>query len=242
MGTTPETAHHLPSSNKANGLPRKRHWWRWVLASIVVIVVLVVGAIGSFVNQPGPSRLSLPSAAANRPVGPLDGRWDVATGSVVGFRVQASAIGFSNDTVGRTSTVIGTLAVSGNQITSAKFDVDLTTVKVGEKAPPAVATTLDTKNHPTASITLTQPVALSPTFTEGATITSTSIGQLTLHGVSHPVTLTTRQRRDGTTLQVAGSIPAAFSDWGIKGPQGYGFLGSIANHGVAEFLLVLNRA
>jgi hypothetical protein len=35
--------------------------------------------------------------------------------------------------------------------------------------------------------------------------------------------------------------PFAFSDWAIKEPGGFGFLGSLANHGVAEFLLVLNR-
>ncbi len=49
-------------------------------------------------------------------------------------------------------------------------------------------------------------------------------------------------RRDGSALQVAGSIPVTLSDWGIKAPAGYGFLGSLADHGVAEFLLVLHRA
>jgi hypothetical protein len=38
-----------------------------------------------------------------------------------------------------------------------------------------------------------------------------------------------------------GSIPIAFSRWDIKGPAGFGFLGSLADHGIAEFLLVLDR-
>jgi hypothetical protein len=29
--------------------------------------------------------------------------------------------------------------------------------------------------------------------------------------------------------------------WGIKGPGGFGFLGSLADHGMAEFLIVLHR-
>ena len=43
-------------------------------------------------------------------------------------------------------------------------------------------------------------------------------------------------RRDGTTLRVAGSIPVAFSAWGIKAPASFG---SLAGHGTAEFLLTL---
>jgi hypothetical protein len=50
-----------------------------------------------------------------------------------------------------------------------------------------------------------------------------------------------RQVCDGTALQVAGSIPVTFSTWDITGPSGYGFLASLANHGVAEFLLILHR-
>jgi hypothetical protein len=63
-----------------------------------------------------------------------------------------------------------------------------------------------------------------------------------MHGVSHPVTVTISGRRDGSALQAAGSIPVAFSDWGIKAPGGAGFLGSLANHGAAEFRLVLHRS
>lgn len=48
-------------------------------------------------------------------------------------------------------------------------------------------------------------------------------------------------RRDGTTLQAAGSIPVSFAEWGIQGPGGLGFFGSLANHGSAEFLLTLKR-
>ena len=55
------------------------------------------------------------------------------------------------------------------------------------------------------------------------------------------MTFTVSGRRDGTALQVAGSIPVTFSAWDIKGLSGYGFLGSLADHGVAEFLLVLHR-
>jgi hypothetical protein len=43
-------------------------------------------------------------------------------------------------------------------------------------------------------------------------------------------------------LQAAGSIPVAFTGWHIKVPGGFGVLGSLASHGIAEFRLVLRRS
>jgi hypothetical protein len=42
-------------------------------------------------------------------------------------------------------------------------------------------------------------------------------------------------------VQLAGSIPVAFRGWAIRGPKGYGLLGSLADHGIAEFLLILRH-
>ena len=43
----------------------------------------------------------------------------------------------------------------------------------------------------------------------------------------------------GTAGRVAGSLPVEFHRFGITEPAGYGFLGSLADRGTAEFLLVL---
>jgi hypothetical protein len=48
-------------------------------------------------------------------------------------------------------------------------------------------------------------------------------------------------RRDGPDLQVAGSIPVDLAYWGIRDPAGAGVLGSLADHGEAEFRLTLTR-
>jgi polyisoprenoid-binding protein YceI len=212
-----------------------------VAASVVGLVVLLVLAVGLFIKlQPAPAPLVLPSGAASAPAGPLDGSWDVAAGSLAGFRVKETALGFSNDTVGRTSAVTGTLVMSGAQLTSAAVRVDLTAVKVGGKTQPQFAKSLGTARYPAATFTLTRPVTLSPAFASGATVRVTATGLLELNGASRQVTFTVSGRRDGTALQVAGSIPVTFSAWDIKGPSGYGLLGSLADHGVAEFLLVLH--
>jgi polyisoprenoid-binding protein YceI len=221
---------------------RKRHWGRWVAAGVVGLVVLLVLAVGLFIKfQPAPAPLALPGGAASAPAGPLDGTWHIAAGSVAGFRVQETALGFSNDTVGRTSAVTGALVMSGGRLASAAIRVDLTAVKVGGKTQPQFAKSLGTARYPEATFTLTGPVTLSPAFAAGATIRVTATGLLELNGVSRQVTFTASGRRDGTVLQVAGSIPVTFSAWDIKRPSGYGFLGSLADRGVAEFLLILHR-
>jgi polyisoprenoid-binding protein YceI len=222
--------------------PRKRHRRRWILVGFVTLVVLVAVAAGAFIKlQPVPAPLRLPTAAAGTPVGPLDGTWDVAAGSVAGFRVQETILGLSNDTVGRTDAVTGTIAFSGSRVTSAAFRIDLAAIKDGGKPQPQFAKSLGTRDQPFATFTLSQPVTLRSAFSSGAAITAAATGLLTMHGASRLVTVTLSGRRAGAELQVAGLIPIAFSDWGIKAPHGYGVFGSLASHGVAEFLLILHR-
>jgi polyisoprenoid-binding protein YceI len=206
-----------------------------------VAIVLVAMSVGSVSSKAAPSRLGLPSAAASTPIGPLDGRWKIVDGSVAGFRVQVTEVGTAKDSVGRTKAVAGNIAISANRVTSARFRVDLSTVKVAGKAAPQFVSSLETQRYPRATFTLTQPTTLSSTLRSGETVMGKVTGQLAMHGASRPVTFTVSERRDGPSLQIAGSTPIAFTDWGIKGPKGYGFLGSVADHGMAEVLLVLQR-
>jgi polyisoprenoid-binding protein YceI len=221
---------------------RKRHWRRWIAAGVAGLVVLLVLAVGLFIKlQPSPAPLVLPAGGTSGQHGPLDGRFEVTPGSLAGFRVQETALGMSNDTVGRTSAVTGAVVVSVGRLTSAAVRVDLTAVTVNGKPQPQFAKSLDTRRYPEATFILDQPVTLGSAFASGATIRVTAIGRLELNGISRPVTATVSGRRDGTALQVAGSIPVTFSTWDITGPSGYGFLASLANHGVVEFLLILHR-
>jgi polyisoprenoid-binding protein YceI len=239
---TNQTKPRTPAPIVPGRSSRKHHWWRWALAGAAVLVVLVVAAVGILIKlQPAPPPLTLPSGAASAPAGPIDGTWKAGASSVAGFRLQESALGMSNDVVGRTNTVTGTILISGDTVTKATFRIGLTTIKIGGKTQPQIAKSLGTQDHPTATLTLTQPVTLGSAFTSGATITATATAYLTMNGSSHPVTITISGRRDGSALQAAGSIPITLSTWGIKEPARYGFLGSLANHGAAEFLLLLHR-
>jgi hypothetical protein len=222
---------------------RRRHWWRWILGGAVALVALITAIAGLAVKlQPSPAPLVLPTGAAAAPVGPLNGTWDVAPGSLAGFRVRETAVGMTNETVGRTSDVTGTVVISGDTVTSATFRVNLATVKVGGKQQPQFAESLGTASHPVAVLTLARPVSLSPALASGATIAATAAADFVMHGASREVPVTFSARRDGSALQAAGSVPVAFSRWGIRGPAGFGFIASLASSGSAEFFLVLHRS
>jgi polyisoprenoid-binding protein YceI len=239
---TGNTAVDAPGHHAPGRPPRKRHWWRWILAGVLVLAVLVVvgGALAlRFWASAAP--LALPGGRPAAPAGPAGGAWAAGAGSVAGFRVRESALGMSGDVTGRTHAVTGTIVISSGQLTRAAFRIGLTSITIAGKTQPQFARSLDTTQHPGATITLARPVTLPPAFTSGATITVRAPGNLTLRGTTRLVTVTLAARRDGTALQAAGSIPITLSRWGITEPANYGVVGSLASHGTAEFLLVLHR-
>jgi polyisoprenoid-binding protein YceI len=222
------------------GPRRRRHWWRWIPGGVAALVMLAVVAAGVVVRlTPVPAPLTLPKDAA-APSGPLDGTWRVTAGSVAGFRVRETVIGFSNDVTGRTGRITGTAVVAGTHITHAAFRVSLGAIRVdGKTRQPQLVRSLDVTTHPVATITLAQPVLLPAAFSSGAAITRTAAATLTLNGITRPVTVTLSARRDGTAIEAAGSLPVAFSDFRITGPSGFGVFGSLASDGTAEFLIIL---
>jgi len=216
----------------------RRRWTRRILFGVAALAVLVVGASWAFIRlQPTLPPLALPTAPAGAPVGPLDGTWAVSAGSVAGFRVPETAFGMSNEVVGRTTAVSGTIVLAGDRVTVAMFRIGLAGVEVNGKAQPQFARILNTRRFPDATFTLARPVAVG-SAPGGA---GAAAGQLGVNGVTRPVTVTISWRRDGAALEVTGTIPVAFTAWDIRGPAGYGFFGSLADHGVAEFLLTLHR-
>jgi polyisoprenoid-binding protein YceI len=225
---------------------RRRHWLRWILASLAVLVVLVVGLVVVAIKlQPTPAPLTLPAQAA-APIGPVDGTYQAAPGSVAGFRIQQTTLGLTSDVVGRTADVTGSVAVTRGRIVDAKLHVNLLAMtsgdgKNGGKLAPQFGNSLDTGRYPQAAVELAQPVTLDAGFTSGATVALKAVGTLTLHGVTRTVTVPLSVRRDGTDIDVAGSVPVVFADYRLARPEGYGWFGSLADHGVAEFSLVLHH-
>ena len=225
------------------GSTRRHHWWRWILGGVAVLLVLLVGGVAAAIKlQPSPAPLALPTGTVSAPAGSLNGTWQAGAGSAAGFRIRETALWISNDVVGRTNAVTGTVVIAGDRVGTGSFGINLARITVGGKTQPQLATSLNTQRYPDATVTLARPVPLPAAFASGATVTLTAPAQFTVSGVTRPVTVTLTARRDGTGLQAVGSIPVPFGTWGIKGPKGYGAVGSLASHGIAEFRLILGKS
>ncbi len=243
---------------------RPRHWLRWLIGAIVVLVVLGVG--GPFVyihffNGSTPSALSLPTvsssgsaspsgtspsgaATANTPASAsLAGTYSAGSGSVVGYRVNEVLLGQNTTAVGRTTSVTGHLTIVGTTAAAAAFSVPMDTVHSDKSQRDAQfdGRIMDVTQYPTGTFTLTSPIDLAPLPATGVIKSYTATGKLTLHGTTRAVTFTLTAERKGTQIEVAGHIPVLFSDYNIQNPSFSGFV-TTQDHGLLEFLLVFTKA
>ncbi|HYN17042.1 MAG TPA: YceI family protein, partial [Actinomycetes bacterium] len=173
--------------------------------------------------------------------GSLDGSWTVGSGSEAGYRVKEVLLGQSTEAVGRTSAVTGELTVSGTEVSSGSFTVDLTQVTSDEARRDSQfqGRIMDTATYPTATFELAEPISLDSLPGDGETVTATASGQLTLHGTTKRVTVELTVVGDGDSFKVSGSIPVAFADYGIANPS-FGAV-TTEDNGEIEFLLVFTR-
>jgi deazaflavin-dependent oxidoreductase (nitroreductase family) len=236
-----EPANHANGRRLAVPGRRRRRVW-WILMTVGIVLVLTVTAVGALVSPTSLASLALPDRPAAAPAGSIEGVWSVSAGSVAGFRVPQTVLGFGSEVVGRTEAVTGTIAIAGAGVTAAAIRVALTTITVSGKRQPQLETSLGTSADPIATVRLAGLVRVSAAFAAGAAVREKATGYLTLHGITRLVVITIAARRNGSDLQVAGSIPVSFARWRIKDPAGFGFFGSLADHGSAEFLLTLRRA
>jgi polyisoprenoid-binding protein YceI len=161
------------------------------------------------------------SAPAGGKNGSLNGQWTVGPNSVAGYRVQESYLGQKDTAVGRTQSVTGDLAVSNNAVTSATFEVDLTTVKSGASGRDDSFnyTIMDTPNNPKATFKSTAPIAVPAVAAAGKKFTAKVTGDLTLHGATKPVTFTVTGRKSAAGFEVTAQIPLVWDDFGISVPR-----------------------
>ncbi|HJP74074.1 MAG TPA: YceI family protein [Pseudonocardiaceae bacterium] len=168
----------------------------------------------------------------------------MGSGSQAGYRVHETLAGQSTTAVGRTSNVTGTATISGSQLTTAVFTVDMATVASDKSQRDErfrSSSVLDTSRYPNGTFTLTQPIALGTIPAPGTKVTEHATGNLTLHGVTKSVTFDVAAVRTGNTIQVQGSIPVTFSDFKVTAPDFAGFV-TVDSSGQVEFLLDLTRS
>ena len=229
-----------------------RRWVRWVVGGVVVVGALAVGGpflYIHFFNGSAPPALSLSatpdasakssgSSATTAAAASVAGTWIVGSGSTVGYRVNEVLLGQNATAVGRSDSVTGHITIQGTTVSAATFSVPMATV-VSDKSQRNAqfdGRIMDVSSYPTGTFTLTRPIALGALPAVGVIKSYSATGNLTLHGHTRTVTFTLNAERTATTIEVQGSIPVLFSDWGISNPSIGGFV-TTQDHGLLEFLL-----
>jgi polyisoprenoid-binding protein YceI len=228
-----------------------RHWTRWLALGVAAAVVAIVGGPYVYIHfiegkAPPPLAFISPSpsgsaaATTSGQTNPAqDGAWTVTADSVVGYRLNEVLFGQSNEAVGRTNAITGSMTVDGATVTAATFTVDMTTVTSDESLRDEQfnGRIMDTATYPTATFTLAAPIKLGANADDGSSQTAQATGKLTLHGVTRTVTFEVMGRYVDSTVQMVGSIPVTFADWGIPNPS-FGPV-TTEDHGLLEFSLNL---
>jgi polyisoprenoid-binding protein YceI len=230
-------------------------------AAILVLAALVAGGayvyyfsgLRSAPPQLGLSAIPTASATTVTPATGLAGKWTIAKGSVVGYRVKELFVGqpSKHEAVSRTSTVSGGLTATGDSSTGFKVaditfsaglanlhSVDSVIGRDVTQRDGVVSRQIDVRQFPTATFTAT-----SASVPGGVAVGQVDIvvsGKLTIHGVTKDVTVKAKAQMRGDTVEIAGSTSIDMGDYGVSPPQ-VGFV-TVDSAVVIEFDLFMTKA
>lgn len=171
----------------------------------------------------------------------VDGNWAVASGSQAGYRVAETLFGQKTEAVGRTSQVSGSLTIAGTQATAATVTVDLASVASdsSQRDGQFRSRIMDVSTYPTAQFVLSQPLSFGSLPADGTEVPLQANGNLSMHGTTKATIASLVARRNGSTLQVTGTIPVTFADYGIPNPS-FG-PATVGDTGTIEFALAYTQ-
>lgn len=232
---------------------RKLFYNRTLMISLfaVLIVLSTLVALGplmySLIMGSGVRTEGLNADGARPATTELDGRWEVVQGSAHNF----SAVGFTIDEVlpaertttsGSTGGVSGSVLIEGSTLRSGDITVEmasLTTDKIVRDQ--NMKTKLfEVEKFPQSHFVLTEPVDLAGIPDDGTVGTATLTGELTIKGVSNPVSADFDVLRSGSQIIVAGDIPINRLDYDIITPE---FIAAtISEEGTVNIRLSLEKA
>jgi len=174
--------------------------------------------------------------------GVYDGDWVPTDASEFGYRVEEVLAGVNTTAVGRSNEISGLMTVAGTTVPVVDIEVQVASITSDESRRDGqfVGRIMSADEFPTATFTLTQPIELGAVPTDGANVTASATGNLTLRGVSNEVTFDVTAQANGEQIGVLGSIPVLFSDYGIDNPSFGGV--KTEDNGLVEFVLVFARA
>ena len=205
--------------------------------------LVVVGPLVFFhlVEGSSPPKLALPAPSGSLAPGPVSGDWKVGTGSVAGYRVEEILFGQSHTAVGRTGKVTGEVLISGTVVTGGDFAVDLASVTSDQRSRDVQfhGYIMETYRYRYATLRLTAPIPFGTVPTAGQPVRASAAGDLTMRGVTRPVTFEVNADLVPGGIDVSAQIPVIFSRWDIPNPSFV--VAKVGSGGTIEVLLHLVR-
>jgi polyisoprenoid-binding protein YceI len=222
---------------------------KWLVLGLVVIVALAFAGWYFFVKtDPAPRAAIKETPTVAAPTSALDGTWTVSPGNTknfVGYRVTEKLVANISETTatGRTDNVTATMTIAGTTVSDITVTADLRDLKSDNDFRDGRIRSegLESDDFPQAKFVLTSPITLTAVPAVGATITVPATGDFTLHGVTRQVTISLQGRWDGSKVQVVGSLPIAFGDYGITAPSSP-LVASVDDHGEMELQLFFTKS
>lgn len=231
---------------------------RLLIPAVAVAALIVLGAAGAYTYffsglRTSPASLALSSPTPTSTATSVAGTWQVAAGSLAGYRVKEQFVGqsSSHDAVARTGDVTGQVTVtqtgSTYQLTSGTVTVRLATLASVDQVAGynvtnrdrIVQRSLDVNQYPTATFQA-DSTSLPSDAAGGQAMSGTLTGKLTIHGVTKNVTATIQGRANGNTAQLTGSVTIKMTDYGVT-PPSVPFT-AVQPDAVLEFELNLTKA
>jgi polyisoprenoid-binding protein YceI len=181
------------------------------------------------------------TAAAGAAVG-TDGTWNVANDSVVGYRVEETLAGADTEGAGRTSSITGTMTISGTTVSAVDLTVDMTTFKSDQSQRDSQfnGRIMEVSTFPTATFKLTTPIDIGSIPADGTSVSVKATGDLTLHGVTKSVIFDLTAKETNGRIGVVGSTVITFADYNIDNPSN-GFA-TTGDNGTLELQLIFDHA
>jgi polyisoprenoid-binding protein YceI len=215
----------------AGGSPSKRRGRRLrvvVAGAVIMPVAAVAGAWALFFTPDSPAELRLSTQASRTAIAVPTGVWTVGQGSVAGYRVREKLLRLpaSNDAVGRTTAITGAFRLTGDRDVlrvekGMRIEADISKLKSDEDRRDDHMRTMaiETDLFPTASFVTTSDIVLPGDLAAGHAVSVTVAGDLTVHGVTRPVSIPVQAQHAGGRIEVVGSVSFPWEYFEMKQPN-----------------------
>jgi len=232
---------------------------KWLVLGVVVVVGLAFAGWYFFLKSDPEPRAAIketPIVTSTTVAGQdstdsssvLDGNWKVEPGNpqnFVGYRVTEKLVAniSESEATGRTDNVTASMTIDGTTVKDVTVTADLRDLQSDNSFRDGRIRSdgLESDDFPEAKFVLSEPLTLSAVPAAGETINTEAKGKFTLHGVTKDVTIRLEGRWDGKQVQVVGSMPIAFGDYGVSAPSAPA-VASVDDNGEMELQLFFDRS